>query len=114
MTAYTSEQIAGTLSAGWTAKTGLTTDVLITVGILDAHAGAIGGQIKQYSLCKIIGTSTCDIMVVPEEDMNDNHIKGICGQVRGSVVPGMIGLEAGQSAFGDLYCLVSKSFAMAC
>jgi L-ribulokinase len=100
---YTSDHIAGNLSARWAEKLGLSTDIIVTVGILDAHAGAIGAQIEPYTLCKIIGTSTCDIMVVPKEDMADKLVVGICGQVDGSVIPGMIGLEAGQSAFGDIY-----------
>ncbi|MGI8599815.1 MAG: ribulokinase [Chitinophagaceae bacterium] len=100
---FTSDQVAGRLSEEWAEKLGLSTEVIVTVGIIDAHAGAIGAQVEPYSLCKIIGTSTCDIMVVPKEDMVDKFIEGICGQVDGSVIPNMIGLEAGQSAFGDLY-----------
>lgn len=100
---FTSDQVAGTLSIEWAAKLGLNTDVLVAVGVLDAHAGAIGAQVEPYNLCKIIGTSTCDIMVVPKEEMTNKLVNGICGQVDGSVVPGMIGLEAGQSAFGDIY-----------
>ena len=98
----TSDQPAGTLSEKWAAKLGLTTDTIVAVGTLDAHAGAIGGEITNNALVKVMGTSTCDIMVTSPEDIGDKLVKGICGQVDGSVIPGMIGLEAGQSGFGDV------------
>jgi L-ribulokinase len=100
---YTSDQSAGTLSKEWAERLGLSTDVLIGVGAFDAHMGAVGGQIEPYHLSKVMGTSTCDILVAPNVDMEGKLIKGICGQVDGSVIPGMAGLEAGQSAFGDTY-----------
>jgi len=100
---YTSDEAAGTLSAEWAERLGLSTDVIVGVGAFDAHMGAVGGQIEPYHLSKVMGTSTCDILVAPATDIEGKLIRGICGQVNGSVIPGMVGLEAGQSAFGDTY-----------
>ncbi|MBC9795725.1 ribulokinase [Sinomicrobium weinanense] len=100
---YASDNTAGKLSPEWAGKLGLSTEVLIGVGALDAHMGAVGGQIEPYYVSKVMGTSTCDMVVVPAKDMDNILVKGICGQVQGSIIPGMLGLEAGQSAFGDIY-----------
>jgi L-ribulokinase len=100
---YTSDKPAGNLSGEWAQRLGLNTDVIVGVGAFDAHMGAVGGQIEPYHLSKVMGTSTCDMLVVPFEDVNGVLVKGICGQVPGSVIPGMMGMEAGQSAFGDYY-----------
>src|SRR5690606_4403157 len=99
---YPTDQAVGTLSHAWAHKLGLPQGVQVGVGALDAHMGAVGGQIEPYFLSKVMGTSTCDMMVVPQ-DQGVPLIKGLCGQVPGSIVPGMIGLEAGQSAFGDVF-----------
>ncbi|QXV65102.1 ribulokinase [Mucilaginibacter sp. 21P] len=100
---YTSDVAAGTISQEWAERLGLPADVKIGVGAFDAHMGAVGGQIEPYHLSKVMGTSTCDILVAPANEIEGNLVKGICGQVNGSVIPGMVGLEAGQSAFGDTY-----------
>lgn len=100
---YTSDVPAGNLSTEWAERLGLSTDVVVGVGAFDAHMGAVGGQIEPYYLSKVMGTSTCDILVAPSEDIDGKLVRGICGQVNGSVIPGMVGLEAGQSAFGDTY-----------
>jgi L-ribulokinase len=99
---YTSDEIAGNLNQEWAAKLGLTTNTVIAVGTFDAHSGAVGAKVEENTLIRIMGTSTCDIMVAPNDIIGDKTVKGICGQVNGSVIPGLIGLEAGQSAFGDL------------
>ncbi|HRW98220.1 MAG TPA: ribulokinase [Cyclobacteriaceae bacterium] len=97
---YTSDKVAGNLSNDWAKRLGLGTDVVVSVGTFDAHAGAIGAAVEDFTLVRVMGTSTCDIMVSRSETLGDRTVKGICGQVDGSVIPGMIGLEAGQSAFG--------------
>lgn len=99
---FTSDQVAGRLSEAWASKLGLSTETIVTVGTIDAHAGAVGGEISPNTLVKVMGTSTCDIMVTTPEEIGGKLVKGICGQVDGSVIPGLVGLEAGQSAFGDM------------
>ena len=107
---YTSDISAGNLSEEWAQKLGLSTKVEVAVGAFDAHMGAIGGEIEPYYLSKVMGTSTCDMLVAPKQE-KEKLVKGICGQVDGSVIPGMLGLEAGQSAFGDVYAWFKKVLA---
>lgn len=100
--AWTADQRAGYLSPSWVKKLGLSKDVAIAVGAFDAHMGAVGAGISAGTLVKILGTSTCDIMVWPhDEPLND--IPGVCGIVDGSVMDGYFGIEAGQSAVGDIF-----------
>lgn len=106
-TCHTSDEVAGHLSSEFAEKTGLRTGIPVAVGAFDAHFGAVASMVQPGTFVKIIGTSTCDIMVHPlDHPLPD--IPGLCGIVRGSVVPGYFGLEAGQSAVGDIFNWVSS------
>lgn len=98
-----SDQLAGRLTQEWAAKLGLPAGIAVGYGAFDCHMGAVAANVKPGVLTKVMGTSTCDITVVAPQQLAGASVKGICGQVTGSVIPGMVGLEAGQSAFGDLY-----------
>ncbi|TWU63277.1 ribulokinase [Crateriforma conspicua] len=98
----TSDQVAGHLIKEFAEPMGLPAGIPVAVGAFDAHHGAIGSGVKPGTLVKIIGTSTCDVTVWPA-DQPLADIPGLCGIVPGSVTPGMYGLEAGQSAVGDIF-----------
>ncbi|HCC31295.1 MAG TPA: ribulokinase [Marinilabiliales bacterium] len=100
---FTSNEVFGSLTPEWAKKLGLSEKVVVGVSAFDAHMGAVGAEIEANTLVRIMGTSTCDIIVSPEKEVGKKLIPGFCGQVDGSVIPGMVGLEAGQSAFGDVY-----------
>ena len=93
---------AGSLTQAWADKLGLSAGIPVAMGAFDAHLGGVGSGIRRGVLVKIIGTSTCDMVVAPDsQDLPD--IPGICGIVDGSILPGFFGLEAGQSAVGDIF-----------
>lgn len=100
---YTADHSVGVISKAWAEKLGLPKDVVIGVGAIDAHFGAVGAAIEPYTLVKVMGTSTCDMLIAPIDRYRNHLVKGICGQVDGSIIPGALGMEAGQSAFGDVY-----------
>ncbi len=99
--AYAADRPAGVLSPAWAARLGLAPGIVVAMGAFDAHLGAVGAGIRAGTLVKIIGTSTCDIAIAPTSGARP-EIRGICGIVDGSVMPGYHGIEAGQSAVGDL------------
>jgi len=96
------DQAVGSLTAEWAKRTGLPANIPVAVGAFDAHLGGVASGIQPGTLVKIIGTSTCDMMVVPMSDKLAD-IPGLCGIVPGSILPGYYGLEAGQSAVGDIF-----------
>jgi L-ribulokinase len=100
---YTSDTPAGLLTEEWARRLGLPAGIPVAVGAYDAHMGAVGGGVRAGVLVRVMGTSTCDMIVGPRPEKEEVPVWGICGQVDGSVVPGMIGYEAGQSSFGDVY-----------
>ena len=100
--AYAADKAAGRLTDAWAKKMGLAPGIPVAVGAFDAHLGAVGSGIGPGTMVKIMGTSTCDMMVAPlSQKLAD--IPGLCGIVPGSVLPGHFGLEAGQSAVGDIF-----------
>lgn len=105
---YTSDQVAGHLCEEWANRLGIPAGIPVAVGAYDAHMGAVGGGVKPGRLVRVMGTSTCDVIVGPKAAGPEPLVQGICGQVDGSVIPGFIGYEAGQSSFGDVYAWFKK------
>ena len=101
-TAHDLDTPAGRLCAEWAERLGLPEGIAIAVGAFDVHYGAVGCGIEEGMLVKVIGTSTCDCAVVSPEN-SPGAIPGVCGIVRGSILPGVYGIEAGQSAVGDIF-----------
>jgi L-ribulokinase len=100
--AYDATTAAGALCAEWDARLGLPAGIPIAIGEMDVHYGAIGSGIEEGVLVKVIGTSTCDCAVV-NASAKVADIPGICGIVKGAILPGYYGIEAGQSAVGDIF-----------
>lgn len=93
----------GTLVPEWAERLGLKSSVIVGIGSFDAHAGAVGAGIKPRTLVKVIGTSTVDMMVEERDILRGKHVQDICGQAENSIIPGYVGIESGQSAFGDVF-----------
>ena len=96
------DHAVGGLTEAWAGKTGLTAGIPVAVGAFDCHLGAVGSGVTPGTLVKIIGTSTCDISIAANTTKLAD-VPGLCGIVDGSVLPGYFGLEAGQSAVGDIF-----------
>lgn len=99
----TSDEKAGGLNEEWARRLGLKEGIAVAVGAFDAHMGAVGTEIKEKTFVMILGTSACDMAIASRDVVGNKLVDGICGQVDGSIIPGMVGLEAGQSSFGDVY-----------
>ena len=97
------DRAVGGLTEAWAKKTGLKAGIPVAVGAFDAHLGGVGCGVQPGTLVKIIGTSTCDIAISPNNQEAFADVPGLCGIVDGSVLPGYFGLEAGQSAVGDIF-----------
>lgn len=93
----------GTITKEWAKRLRLNEDVAVGGSSLDAHAGAVGAGIKPGTLVKVVGTSTVDMLVDTREDLRGSDLKDCCGQAENSIIPGYVGMEAGQAAFGDIY-----------
>ncbi|MBL9206279.1 MAG: ribulokinase [Opitutaceae bacterium] len=100
--AHDATESAGALCPAWAKKLGLPAGIPIAIGEMDVHYGAIGSGVAEGTLVKVIGTSTCDCGVVSAEKSVPD-IPGICGIVKGAILPGFYGIEAGQSAVGDIF-----------
>ena len=100
---YTVDTPIGKISEHWAKRLGINKDAVIGAGALDAHIGGVGGGIVPGTMIKVMGTSTCDMLITDNAGAGDIPVAGISGQVDGSIVPGFTGFEAGQSAFGDVY-----------
>lgn len=93
----------GTISPQWAARLGLDRNTIVSVGSLDAHSGGVGVGIGPGTLVKIIGTSTVDLFIAHENEMTGIDLGEVGGLAHDSIIPGFIGGESGQAAFGDLF-----------
>lgn len=98
----------GILTEQWADKLGIPREVIVGSGAFDAHAGAVGAGITLHTLVKVIGTSTVDMLIEKSEHLKGKKLSALCGQAENSIIPGFIGIETGQAAFGDIYSWFRK------
>lgn len=98
----------GTLTKEWAGVLGLEADTVVGTGSFDAHAGAVGAGIRPHRMVKIVGTSTVDLLTVSQEEIEGKDMRSYCNQALDSILPGMVGIEAGQAAFGDLFSWLKR------
>ncbi len=98
----------GTLTDEWAGVLGLEPDTVVGTGSFDAHAGAVGAGIRPHCMVKIAGTSTVDLLTVSQEEIAGKDMGSYCNQALDSILPGMVGIEAGQAAFGDLFSWLKR------
>ncbi len=101
---FTSDRIAGYLSADWAARLGLAEGIPIPVGAFDAHWDALGAGIAEGDVVNVVGTATCIMAIARRAE----YVPGVCGVVQGSIHPAFMGIEAGLSATGDLFEAVAR------
>lgn len=101
--AHPTTDVAGHVTSDWAAKTGLPQGIPVAVGHFDAHAAGVAAGVREGTFVKVMGTSTCDVTVVPDEGLGLPQIPGMCGVVRDAMIPGQFSVEAGQSAVGDIF-----------
>jgi L-ribulokinase len=104
----TADTRVGLLQPEWAGKLGINTGVIVGGSSFDAHAGAVGAGIKPHILVKVIGTSTVDMMIENYDQLKGKQLKEVCGQAENSIIPGFVGIEAGQAAFGDVYAWLKE------
>lgn len=99
----TADARVGMMTPEWAERLRIPAQVIVGGSSFDAHAGAVGAGIEPHVLVKVLGTSTVDMMIEKYENLKGKHLKEICGQAENSIIPGFVGIEAGQAAFGDVY-----------
>lgn len=105
----TADVSIGPMTAAWAGRLGLSEQVIVAGSSFDAHAGAVGVGIEPHVLVKVVGTSTVDMLIEHYENLRGKDLKEICGQAENSIMPGYVGIEAGQAAFGDVYAWLKET-----
>jgi L-ribulokinase len=99
--------LAGKLTKEASIWTGLNEGIAVSVGNCDAHVVcAAANAVSNGQMVAIMGTSTCLVMVSDTLAI----VPGMCGVVKGGIVPDLLGYEAGQSGVGDIFSWFVRNF----